>query len=85
MSQENNTKLIIIDLFCGFGGVTHAMQQCPTAKVIAAVNHDPAAIDCHKQNHPEVVQCSGTRCCSNNKRNNGEAVGVRCRLWNTKD
>ena len=70
MSQENNTKLIIIDLFCGFGGVTHAMQQCPTAKVIAAVNHDPAAIDCHKQNHPEVVQCSGTRCCSNNKRNN---------------
>lgn len=31
------------------------MQQCPTAKVIAAVNHDPAAIDCHKQNHPEVV------------------------------
>lgn len=55
MSQEN-TKIIIIDLFCGFGGVTHAMQQCPTAKVIAAVNHDPAAIDCHKQNHPEVVQ-----------------------------
>ena len=49
-------KLIVIDLFCGFGGVTYAMENCQEVKVIAAVNHDPEAIMCHAQNHPDVRQ-----------------------------
>jgi len=48
--------LIIIDLFCGAGGTTtgFAMARPGTAKVIAAVNHDPKAIESHWKNHPEV-------------------------------
>ena len=49
-------KLLVIDLFCGFGGVTYAMEKCKEVKVIAAVNHDPEAIMCHAQNHPDVKQ-----------------------------
>ena len=49
-------KLLVIDLFCGFGGVTYAMENCQEVKVIAAVNHDPEAIMCHAQNHPDVKQ-----------------------------
>ena len=49
-------KLIVIDLFCGFGGVTYAMENCQEVKVIAAVNHDPEAIMCHAQNHTNVKQ-----------------------------
>ena len=49
-------KLLVIDLFCGFGGVTYAMEKCKEVKVIAAVNHDPEAIMCHAQNHPDVRQ-----------------------------
>ena len=49
-------KLLVIDLFCGFGGVTYAMENCQEVKVIAAVNHDPEAIMCHAQNHPDVRQ-----------------------------
>lgn len=47
---------IIVDLFCGAGGVTtgFAMADNGIARVIACVNHDPKAIESHWKNHPEV-------------------------------
>ena len=43
-----------IDFFCGAGGATAGLEKSSKVKVVAAVNHDPDAIACHKQNHPEV-------------------------------
>jgi DNA (cytosine-5)-methyltransferase 1 len=49
-------KFIIVDLFCGAGGVStgFAMAEDNIAKVIACVNHDAKAIESHWKNHPEV-------------------------------
>ncbi len=49
-------NFLIVDLFCGAGGVTtgFAMANDGIAKVIACVNHDPKAIESHWKNHPEV-------------------------------
>lgn len=46
---------IVVDLFCGAGGVTTGFEQTSgIAKVIACVNHDPKAIKSHWLNHPDV-------------------------------
>ena len=48
-------ELLIVDLFCGAGGTTIGFEMTEgVAKVIAAVNHDPKAIESHWANHPEV-------------------------------
>lgn len=47
-------KFLIVDLFCGAGGTTIGFEHSKVAKVIAAVNHDPKAIESHWKNHPEV-------------------------------
>lgn len=49
-------SFLIVDLFCGAGGVTtgFAMAENNIAKVIACVNHDPKAIESHWKNHPDV-------------------------------
>lgn len=52
--------ILVIDLFCGAGGVTTGFEQAEVdgekvAKVIACVNHDPMAIASHTVNHPDVV------------------------------
>ena len=43
-----------IDFFSGAGGATAGLESSNHIRVVAAVNHDPAAIECHKDNHPEV-------------------------------
>jgi DNA (cytosine-5)-methyltransferase 1 len=53
------SKIILIDLFCGAGGVTTGFEAAKLnkkkiAKVVACVNHDAGAIDSHKANHPHV-------------------------------
>lgn len=48
-------ELLIIDLFCGAGGVTTAFEYTEGCKVIACINHDEMAIESHKQNHPEAI------------------------------
>lgn len=50
-----NIDLIIIDLFCGAGGVTTGFSKTNGCKVIACINHDAVAIASHKANHPEAV------------------------------
>lgn len=53
------TPILLIDLFCGAGGVTSGMELATvngekSVKVIACVNHDPLAIQSHAANHPGV-------------------------------
>jgi len=52
---DNRVKAIIIDLFCGAGGMTQGLSRVPGCKVIACVNHDPTAIKSHAENHPECA------------------------------
>lgn len=53
-------KYIVIDTFCGFGGVSHGVKKAKFkkqrfAKVVACVNHDPGAIQNHKLNHKNTL------------------------------
>ena len=43
-----------IDFFCGAGGASAGLVLSRHVQVVAAVNHDPRAIECHEQNHPDV-------------------------------
>ncbi len=57
--MNQDPEFLIVDLFCGAGGVstgfaTAQKQGQSIAKVIACVNHDPIAIKSHWRNHPEV-------------------------------
>ena len=52
-ASNTAVKAIIIDLFCGAGGMTQGISGVPGCKVIACVNHDPTAIKSHAENHPE--------------------------------
>lgn len=56
MHNNHSPVFLVVDLFCGAGGVTtgFAMAKNGIAKVIACVNHDPKAIESHWKNHPEV-------------------------------
>jgi DNA (cytosine-5)-methyltransferase 1 len=53
-------EFLIVDLFCGAGGTSTGFESAvdsrgrKIAKVIAAVNHDPKAIESHWKNHPDV-------------------------------
>lgn len=57
----SKVELIIVDLFCGAGGVTFGAEMAVDkhgnrlAVVVAGVNHDPLAIESHRRNHPETV------------------------------
>lgn len=47
-------KVYWIDLFCGAGGTSSGIHMLnDNVKVVACVNHDPAAIACHKHNFPD--------------------------------
>lgn len=50
----SNPSFLVVDLFCGAGGVTTGFAMSGKAKVIACVNHDHTAILSHWANHPEV-------------------------------
>src|SRR4051812_31224336 len=51
---ENVPSFLVVDLFCGAGGVTTGFALSGVAKVIACVNHDHYAILSHWANHAEV-------------------------------
>jgi DNA (cytosine-5)-methyltransferase 1 len=46
---------LVVDLFCGAGGVTTGFALSGVAKVVACVNHDHMAILSHWSNHKDVV------------------------------
>jgi len=54
-----NVLLIVIDSFCGAGGVTEGFHRAEingnkVAKVVVGINHDALAIESHKANHPDT-------------------------------
>ena len=56
---KTKKKFLFIDLFAGLGGVTTGLLQANVngeqiCKVVAAINHNPQAIDMHMRNHPYV-------------------------------
>jgi DNA (cytosine-5)-methyltransferase 1 len=59
--ENKDIRFIVVDSFCGFGGVTQGMKAArsknghPIAKVIACINHDEYAIQSHEMNHPECL------------------------------
>ena len=58
---NNNIKLIVIDSFCGAGGVTEGFHRAidqngnKVCKVIIGINHDEKAIASHAANHPDTI------------------------------
>lgn len=60
MKNNENIRLLYIDLFCGAGGTSTGVENAvingqKIAKVIACVNHDKNAIASHKANHPDAI------------------------------
>lgn len=51
--KNRDIKFIVIDLFCGAGGVTTGFIESGVAVVAACINHDELAIKSHALNHPE--------------------------------
>lgn len=58
---NENIKLIVIDSFCGAGGVTEGFHRATdqqgnkVCKVIIGINHDEKAIASHAANHPDTI------------------------------
>lgn len=52
--MSNQSKLYLIDLFCGAGGVSTGALMAGV-EVIACVNHDENAIKSHAANHPHCI------------------------------
>jgi DNA (cytosine-5)-methyltransferase 1 len=53
--KNPDPKLLMVDLYCGAGGTSTGAQQSGVCKVVAAVNHDPLAIESHAANHPDIL------------------------------
>lgn len=53
--QEDLFREIIVDNFAGGGGASTGIELATGRPVDIAINHDPAAIDMHRANHPETV------------------------------
>ena len=47
-------KINCIDFFCGAGGASFGLESSKHVSVVAAINHDPYAIECHSWNHPHT-------------------------------
>lgn len=57
--DPNKVRLIVIDSFCGAGGVTQGFHNAmidgkKAVAVVIGINHDAKAIASHKANHPET-------------------------------
>lgn len=57
---KHSPELLIIDSFCGAGGVTEGFEKAEIdgqkiAMVIVGINHDKLAIESHMANHPETL------------------------------
>lgn len=54
MKQLDLWREIIVDNFAGGGGASTGIEMATGMSVDIAINHDPAAIEMHKLNHPET-------------------------------
>ena len=59
--MDQSIRLIVIDSFCGAGGVTEGFHRATDhsgnkiCKVIIGINHDEKAIESHAANHPDTI------------------------------
>lgn len=89
-SINTNIKLVVVDLFCGAGGVTTGIEQATdekgnkVAKVIACINHDDLAIQSHQANHPETLHFVEDIRTVNLEKLNIQVVEIRKRYPNAK-
>lgn len=54
MKQLSLFREIIVDNFAGGGGASTGIEMATGMSVDIAINHDPAAIEMHKLNHPDT-------------------------------
>lgn len=54
LKQLNLFREIIVDNFAGGGGASTGIELATGMSVDIAINHDPAAIEMHKLNHPDT-------------------------------
>jgi len=54
MRQLSLFREIIVDNFAGGGGASTGIEMATGMSVDIAINHDPAAIEMHKLNHPDT-------------------------------
>ena len=54
MKQLDIFREIIVDNFAGGGGASTGIEMATGMSVDIAINHDPAAIEMHKLNHPDT-------------------------------
>jgi DNA (cytosine-5)-methyltransferase 1 len=54
MKQLSMFREIIVDNFAGGGGASTGIEMATGMSVDIAINHDPAAIEMHKLNHPDT-------------------------------
>lgn len=54
MKQLDIFREIIVDNFAGGGGASTGIEMATGMSVDIAINHDPAAIEMHKRNHPDT-------------------------------
>lgn len=54
MRQLDLFREIIVDNFAGGGGASTGIEMATGLSVDIAINHDPAAIEMHKLNHPDT-------------------------------
>lgn len=54
MKQLSLFREIIVDNFAGGGGASTGLEMATGMSVDIAINHDPAAIEMHKLNHPDT-------------------------------
>ncbi|MEA4975698.1 MAG: hypothetical protein VB046_08190 [Paludibacter sp.] len=61
MIIDYSVRLIVIDSFCGAGGVTEGFHRAvdeqgnKICRVIIGINHDEVAIKSHAANHPDTI------------------------------
>ncbi|MEW1914375.1 DNA cytosine methyltransferase [Kitasatospora sp. NPDC085895] len=48
-----NDDLVAVDLFSGFGGLTHGIEMAGFTTIMAA-NHNPYKVEVHEANHPQA-------------------------------
>eukprot|EP00966_Prymnesium_polylepis_P100978 2338318-Prymnesium_polylepis.1 len=51
---DAESKLVLVDLFCGAGGMSQGASDAGVECVLA-VGNDPTALEAHRQNHPDAV------------------------------
>lgn len=55
ISSDPKKKFLVIDGFCGMGGVTEGFARIPEYQVIACINHWDVAIETHQKNFPDCL------------------------------